>query len=386
MTDKIFEILKEEEERVKKTYNLIASENLPSKNVLKALGHMINFKYAEGNVAKRYYCGNKNIDEIEKICKERAKKLFKCKYVNVQPLSGSIMNIALISSILKPKDKILSLSLDCGGHLTHGSPVNFIGKTYKVYNYKVDKETQMIDYEKLRELAIEIKPKLIISGVTSYSKKLRFDKIDKIAKEVWAYHLADISHIAGLIVAGKHNSPIKFADFITTTTHKTLRGVRGGIIMTDRREYEKIIDKIIFPHFQGGPHINIIAANAIAFKEALSIDFKKYIIKVLENTKYLCDKLKEKGLKIVSDGTDNHLFVIDLSKNNVDGRFISEELEKIGIIVNSNSIPFDKANPWRPSGIRIGLALETTKGITLDELDYLANKINEVIIKNEVRE
>ena len=373
----IFNALENEEIRVKNTYNLIASENLPSKEQLKALGHMINFKYTEGKVGRRFYQGNINTDKIEKECIERAKKLFKCKVANVQPLSGAVMNIALISRILKPNDKILAMSLKDGGHLTHGSEVNFIGKNYNVIPYGVN-ENGFLDYEEIERMAIKFKPKLIISGATNYSRKINFQKFSRIAQFVKAYHLADISHIAGLCVTGFHQSPIKYADFVTTTTHKTLRSVRSGIILSNKLQYKNLIDNSIFPHFQGGTHPNIIAAKAIGFKEAMKPSFKNYIRKVLENTKYLCEELKKRYFNIVSNGTDNHMFCIDLKNKGMDGRTFAEKLESKGVIVNANTIPGDTGTPWRPKGIRIGLALETTKGITKKQINDIVRIMEEI--------
>ena len=384
MKDKIFKYLENEEIRVNNNYNLIASENLPSKDCLRALGHLINFKYSEGNVRKRYYQGNINVDLIENECKNRAKKLFKCKYANVQPIGGSAMNLALISFMLNPGDTILSMDLKSGGHLSHGSSVNFVGKTYKIISYGVDKNGK-IDYNELNELAQKFKPRMIISGATCYSRKINFKKIGEIADSVDAFHVSDISHIAGLIVAGFHQSPIKYADFVTTTTHKTLRGVRGGIILSNNDEYKDLINKIIFPHFQGGPHSNIMAANAIALREATLQKFKSYIKKVLENTSYLCNKLKDYGFKIVGGKTENHLILIDLSPLKIDGRRAAELLEKNGIVLNANAIPNDKNSLWRPSGIRLGMALETTKGITKKEIDNISEKIKNLLMSNSLK-
>jgi len=374
----IFNVLKNEEIRVNNTFNLIASENLPSKGQLEALGHMINFKYTEGKVGKRFYQGNINTDKIEKECIERAKKLFKCKVANVQPLSGSIMNIALISRILKPNDKILAMNLNDGPHLSHASEVNFIGKNYNVKYYGVDKDG-LLDYKEIAKIAIKFKPKLIISGATNYSRKINFKKFGKIAQFVKAYHLVDMSHIAGLCVTGFHQSPIKYADFVTTTTHKTLRSVRSGIILSNNIKYKNLIDNCIFPHFQGGTHPNIIAAKAIGFKEAMKPSFRTYIKKVLENTKYMCEELKKRSFKIVSNGTNNHMFCIDLKNKEIDGRTFAEKLEEKGIVVNANPIPNDTGTPWRPDGVRIGLALETTKGITKKQIGYIAEIMGKLV-------
>ncbi len=368
--NKIFTLLKKEEKRLFKNYNLIASENLPSKNIIKALGSYSNVKYSEGYPGKRYYNGNKFIDEIENECIKECKKLFKCKVANVQPLSGAIANIALISNLLKPGDKILSMDLDSGGHLTHGSKVNFIGKTYNVISYPLNDKFE-IDYLKMEKLAIKHKPKLIISGATCYSKKINFKKIGEIAKKCGAYHLADISHIAGLIVTGYHQSPLNYADFVMSTTHKTLRGPRGAIIISNNIKHEKFINRSIFPHFQGGTHQNIIAAKTICFQEAQTKKFNIYIKRILDNTKYVCNKLKENGFNIIGNITENHLFLIDMTNKNIRGHDAANLLEKNNIIVNANMIPNDKNSSFNPSGIRIGLALETSKNISKSKLNII---------------
>jgi len=375
MKDVIFKYLKEQEKKTKNCYNLIASESLASKESLKALGSFINYKYAEGFPGKRYYCGNKWIDKIELECIERAKKLFKCKLVNVQPINGSGMNLALISFLLKPGDKILSMGSNFG-HLSHGSKVNFTGKHYKIFRYDVN-ENGDIDYKELEKLALKIKPKLIISGYSSYYKKIDFRKIWNVCKGVGCLHISDVSHLCGLIAAGYHQSPINYCDFMTSTFHKTMLGVRGGVIMSNNIKYKDVINRCIFPFFQGGMHPNIIAANAIALKHASTNKFKIHIKKVLENTLYLNNKLEELGFKV--SGTQNHLFLVDLSQTRIDGRTFADELEKRNILVNCNLIPNDKRNPWRPSGIRIGLNFETQRGITKKQLDFIANKMLETL-------
>lgn len=376
----IFKTIEQEKKRLDSTYNLIASENLCSPEVLAALGSFINYKYTEGYPGKRYYNGNKYYDELESKAIALAKQLFECKVANVQPLSGAIMNVALISNILKPGDTILTISLENGAHLSHGSPANFVGKTYNIVHFGIDKNG-FIDYKDLENKAKMYKPKLIISGTTAYSRKIDFKKIGEIAKKNKAYHLADISHIAGLVVTGFHQSPIKYADFVTTTTHKTLRSCRGGLILSNNLEYEKLINNSIFPHFQGGSHSNIIAAKAVGFSEALQPNFKTYIKNVLANTKYLCNLLQRKGFKIVSNGTDNHLFVIDFNDENFDGRMFADELEKRDIIVNANTVPGDKGTPFRPKGVRVGLALETTRNITKFQLKLIAEQFELVYNK-----
>lgn len=379
MVYKELTLIEFEKDRLNSTYNFIPSENLPNKYVLQALGSFINYKYTEGYPGKRYYNGNENYDKIENLCIENAKKLFKCKIANVQPLSGSVANIALISNLLKPNDKIVSMSLNSGGHLTHGSPQNFIGKTYKIINYPLDEKFE-INYDLLKEIVKFQKPKLIISGATCYSKKINFKRIGEIASEYGAYHLSDISHIAGLVVTGLHQSPIKYADFVTTTTHKTLKGPRGALIMSNNKEYDKLINTSIFPHFQGGTHPNIIAAKSICFQQAMTKNFRYYMEKVLSDTKYFCERLQDVGFKIVGDTTENHLFLVDLSPLKIDGRTAADLLEEQGIIVNANSIPNDKGTPFRPQGIRLGTALETGRGLTQKDINKIVKIMKETLI------
>ena len=380
MEDELFGIEKVELNRQKNMYNLIASENIPSAEQLRALGSVITNKYSEGYPGKRYYQGNKYIDMIEVECKKRLLKLFDAEdeyAANVQVLSGATANLAVYLAFLNPGDKILALKLDSGAHITHGLPVNFSGKMFDIINYELD-ENGIIDYEYLEKIAMKAQPKLIICGYTAYSRIIDFTKFSDIAKSCGAYLMADISHIAGLIAGGAHPSPVGHADFITSTTHKTLRGIRSAFVMV-KKDYEKKMNSAVFPGIFGGPKNNEIMAKAICFKEAATEEFKTYTFEVIRNTRYVCEQLKLHGLKIVSDGTDNHLFVIDLSEHSLDSKTIAEQLEERGIVVNVNTIPNDKGTPWKPQGIRIGLAFETTKGIDKLGLDFIVGQIVKVI-------
>jgi len=383
MKDKrIKKLIKLESKRLKKSYNLIASENIPSKDVLESLGSWLTVKYSEGEIKKRFYNGNNNIDEIEKECKNRLLKLFNCekKYVaNVQVTSGSIANLCVYLAFLNFGDKILSLDLKSGSHITHGLNVNFSGKFYKIINYNLNK-SNLLDYKEIERIAIKEKPKIIIVGFTNYSRQYSFKKLYRIAKKSSSLLMVDASHIIGIIAAKECPSPIGFCDILTSTTQKTLRGPRSAFILV-KKQYEEQLNKAVFPGCLGGPKNNEIAAKAICFKEASTLKFKSYIKKVLENTKYLCEECKKLGFKIVSGGTDNHLFCIDLSSSNIDGRTFANELEKNGIIVNANTIPNDKGTSFNPQGVRLGCALETSKGITKKELDFIANKMHEILNK-----
>ncbi len=389
---KIYNSMKNELIRQRDTVELIASENFVSPQVMAAAGSWLTNKYSEGYPAKRYYGGNEFIDEIEILAIERAKELFGAEHVNVQAHSGSSANIAAFFSILKLGDKILGMSLDHGGHLTHGSKVNFSGKHYNFISYGVEKETGKIDMEEVRRLAIEEKPKLILAGYSAYSRKIDFAKFREIADEVGAYLMADIAHFAGLIVAGDHESPFPHCDIVTTTTHKTLRGPRGAIIMckTEDRLKEKYspnskknlarkIDSAVFPGNQGGPLDHIVAAKAIAFGEALKPEFKTYIHKVVANSKVLAEELMKYGFKIISDGTDNHLMLIDLTNKNISGKDAETTLDEANITCNKNMVPFDIRSPFDPSGIRIGTAAMTTRGFEAEEFKEVARLMNKVI-------
>jgi len=358
--------------------NLIASENYPSKSVLDACSSIFSTKYAEGYPGARYYEGCEISDEIENLAIKRAKKLFNCEHVNVQAHSGTQANMAVFLATMKPGDNILSMKLDQGGHLSHGSKVNFSGKIYDCNFYGVDRETELIDYNLVEKIALEKNPKIIICGASAYSRIIDFEKFSKIAQKVGAYLLSDVAHISGLIAAKEHPSPVPYSDFVTTTTHKTLRGPRGAMIMC-KSEYSKIIDKSIFPGIQGGPFMNMIAAKAVAFEEASRKDFKEYSSQVVRNAKELSAVISKLGFRIVSGGTDNHQFTIDLSKNNLTGAEISVLLRKIGIIVNKNGIPYDTLPPKITSGIRLGTPALTSRGMKEDQMNILGNLIVEVI-------
>jgi glycine hydroxymethyltransferase len=380
----IYELIFQEKKRETSKILMIASENYASKAVMEAQGSLFTNKYAEGYPGRRYYGGCEHADEVERLAQERAKKLFNVEHVNVQPHSGTQANMAVYFAMLQPGDTIMGMSLPHGGHLSHGSPVNFTGKLYKTVFYGVNKETGYIDMEEVRRLANEHKPKIIITGASAYPRIIDFKAFAEIAKEVGAYLMADIAHIAGLIVTGLHPSPVPYSDFITTTTHKTLRGPRGGIVMC-KADYAKAIDKAVFPGIQGGPLVHVIAAKAVAFQEALSEDFKEYQQKVIKNAKTLAEALKKKGFKLVSDGTDNHLMLVDLTNFNITGKEAEEALDKAGITVNKNTIPFDTKPPTVTSGIRIGTPSVTTRGMGEQEMEEIAEIIERVIknISNE---
>jgi len=380
----IYELIFQEKKRETSKILMIASENYASKAVMEAQGSLFTNKYAEGYPGRRYYGGCEYADEVERLAQERAKKLFNVEHVNVQPHSGTQANMAVYFAMLQPGDTIMGMSLPHGGHLSHGSPVNFTGKLYKTVFYGVNKETGYIDMEEVRRLANEHKPKIIITGASAYPRIIDFKAFAEIAKEVGAYLMADIAHIAGLIVTGLHPSPVPYSDFITTTTHKTLRGPRGGIVMC-KADYAKAIDKAVFPGIQGGPLVHVIAAKAVAFQEALSEDFKEYQQKVIKNAKTLAEALKKKGFKLVSDGTDNHLMLVDLTNFNITGKEAEEALDKAGITVNKNTIPFDTKPPTVTSGMRIGTPSVTTRGMGEQEMEEIAEIIERVIknISNE---
>ncbi|MFH0973164.1 MAG: serine hydroxymethyltransferase, partial [Candidatus Micrarchaeota archaeon] len=344
--------IEKEFERQATVLELIPSENVVSGAVLEALGSVLTNKYSEGYPHKRYYGGNEFIDIVEDIAIERAKKLFGAEHVNVQPYSGSPANMAVYFALLEPGDKLMGMSLAMGGHLTHGHPVNFSGKLYKPVHYGVDKETELIDYDVVRKLALAEKPKIIVSGATAYPRLFDFKRFAEIAEECGAYSMADIAHIAGLIAAGVHPSPFPFTDVVTTTTHKTLRGPRGAMIMC-KQAFAERIDKAVFPGLQGGPHEHAIAGKAVAFAEAAKPEFKEYAKQIVKNAKALADELNALGFRLVSGGTDNHLILIDLTPKNVTGKQAEAALDKAHITVNKNMIPFDSRKPFDPSGIRI---------------------------------
>jgi len=380
----IYSLILKEKKRESGKILMIASENYASKAVMEAQGSLFTNKYAEGYPGRRYYGGCEYADEVERLAQERAKQLFNAEHVNVQPHSGTQANMAVYFAMLQPGDTIMGMSLPHGGHLSHGSPVNFTGKLYKTVFYGVNKDTGYIDMDEVRRLAHEHKPKIIITGASAYPRIIDFKAFAEIAKEVGAYLMADIAHIAGLIATGVHPSPVPYSDFITTTTHKTLRGPRGGVVMC-KAEYAKAIDKAVFPGIQGGPLVHVIAAKAVAFKEALSEEFKEYQKRVVKNAKALAEALKKRGFKLVSDGTDNHLMLVDLTNFNITGKEAEEALDKAGITVNKNTIPFDTKPPTVTSGIRIGTPCVTTRGMTEQEMEEIAEIIERVIknISNE---
>lgn len=387
----IFEAIKNEENRQKYTIELIASENFVSPEVLEAQGSVLTNKYAEGYPGKKYYGGCKYIDVIENLAIERAKKIFKAEHANVQPHSGSQANMAVYFSVLEVGDTILAMNLSHGGHLTHGSPVNFSGRFFNIVPYGVKKDTGRIDYDNLRDLAIKNKPKLIIAGASAYPREIDFSAFKSIADEVGAYLMADIAHIAGLIVAGLHQGAVPYCHFVTTTTHKTLRGPRGGLILC-KEEYGRAIDKTIFPGIQGGPLMHVIAAKAVCFKQAMTPEFINYQKQIVMNAKTLAKKLVELDYNLVSGGTDNHLMLVDLRNKGITGKQAEKALEEAGITVNKNTVPFDPQKPMVTSGIRIGTPAVTTRGMKEKDMSVIAVMMNRVLndtenqkIKDEVR-
>ncbi len=371
----VAKLMDKEKERQERNIELIASENFVSEAVLEAQGSVLTNKYAEGYPGKKYYGGCEYIEQIETIAIERAKRLFGAEHVNVQPHSGSQANMAVYFSVLEPGDTILAMNLAHGGHLSHGSPVNFSGKFYKVVPYGVSKDTNRIDYDEVRKLALEYRPKLIVTGASAYPREIDFEVFSSIAKEVGAYLMADIAHIAGLVVADLHKSPVPYAEFVTTTTHKTLRGPRGAIVIT-RKEYQKLIDKTVFPGIQGGPLMHVIAAKAVAFKEAQTQEFKVYQTQIVKNAKTLADALMRRGFNLVSGGTDNHLMLLDLRNKGITGKEAEAFLESVHITVNKNAIPFDPQKPMITSGVRIGTPAVTTRGMKEEEMDRIAECID----------
>lgn len=396
----IAQTIKDELKREEQGVELIPSENNVSRAVLQAMGSVFTNKYSEGYPHKRYYGGQKFVDVMEDIAIERARELFHAEHVNVQPYSGSPANQAVFFALLNLKDKFLGFSLTSGGHLTHGSPVNFSGKNYTCVSYDVEKESELLDMDIIRKLAIKEKPKMIISGLTAYPRKIDFKAFQEIAEEVDAYHMSDIAHIAGLVAAGEHESPVPVADVVTTTTHKTLRGPRGAIIMCkeEDRLHEKyhsemknkddsakklsqLIDSAVFPGLQGGPHDHINAAKAVAFGEALLPEFKDYARQIVRNAKAMADELMSLGIKLVTNGTDNHLLLIDLRQDGLtgEGKFIQNALDEAGITVNKNTVPYEPASPFNPSGLRLGTPAVTTRGMEESEMRVIADGIAKVI-------
>ncbi|TXD37846.1 serine hydroxymethyltransferase [Lujinxingia vulgaris] len=374
----VFEILEAEDQRQHTTVRLIASENYTSKAVMEATGSRLTNKYSEGYPGKRYYQGQENTDRIERLACERAKSLFGAEHVNIQPYSGSPANLAVFYAMLEPGDKVLGMGLPFGGHLTHGWKVSFSGRFYDAHAYAVDPTTEQIDYDAVARQAREVRPKMLICGASAYPRTIDFQRFAEIAREVDAVLLADIAHIAGLVAAGVHPSPIDVADVVTTTTHKTLRGPRGGMIMC-KAEHAKAIDRAVFPGLQGGPHMNAVAAAAVAFGEANTDDFKAYAQQVVDNARALAEGLLTHGLRLVTGGTDNHLVLLDLTPRELGGRAAATALEKAGVVVNSNSIPFDKRKPFDPSGIRIGTAAVTTRGMDQGAMGQIAGFIGRAL-------
>lgn len=361
--------------RQRSKIELIASENFVSERVMEANGTPLTNKYAEGYPGKRYYGGCEWVDKAENLAIERAKEIFGAGYANVQPHSGAQANMAVFFALLTPGDTVLSMSLAHGGHLSHGSPVNMSGKYFHIVPYGVSEEDQRIDYEEVRRLALEHKPKLILAGASAYPRAIDFEKFSEIAKEAGAYLMVDMAHIAGLVAAGLHQSPIPYADVVTTTTHKTLRGPRGGLILTKDPEFGKQFNKAIFPGIQGGPLMHTIAAKAVCFKEALSPEFKEYQTQIIKNAAALAEGLISEGFQLVSGGTDNHLILLDLTSTGVTGKDAEHLLDEVGITVNKNAIPFDQRSPFITSGIRLGTPAATTRGFKEDDMHEIARLI-----------
>ncbi len=380
----IYDVIHRELKRQEEKLELIASENAVSKAVLEAQGSVLTNKYAEGYPGRRYYGGCEYIDEAEELARSRAKQLFNSRFANVQPHSGSQANMGVYFAVLKPGDIIMGMDLSHGGHLTHGSPVNFSGIFFNVVHYGVDKVTEQIDYDQLAIQVKEVKPKMLVAGASAYPRILDFKKLREIADSVGAYLMVDMAHIAGLVATGLHPNPCEFAHFVTTTTHKTLRGPRGGMILTNDPELSKLVNKTIFPGIQGGPLMHVIAAKAVAFKEALSDEFKIYQKKILQNAQILAKSLKEEGFRIVSNGTDNHLMLVDVTSKGVTGKEAETMLDDAHITCNKNTIPFDPNPPTVASGIRLGTPQLTTRGMGESEMKIIASLINKVLTgKNE---
>ena len=380
--EEVYALMEKELNRQQKGIELIASENFASEAVMEAMGSYLTNKYAEGYPGKIYYGGCYVVDEIEDIARNRAKELFGAEHANVQPHAGSQANMAVYFTILKPGDTVLGMDLSHGGHLTHGSPVNFSGRLFNFVSYGVDKETERINYDEVRKIALECKPKLIVAGASAYARIIDFKKFREIADEVGAYFMVDMAHIAGLVAAGLHPSPVPYADFVTSTTHKTLRGPRGGLILC-KEKYAKDLDKNIFPGMQGGPLMHVIAGKAVCFKEALDPSFKKYMTKVVNNCRVLGEELVNRGFKLVSDGTDNHLILVDLNNKDVTGKEVENLLDTIGVTVNKNTVPNETRSPFVTSGIRIGTAAVTTRGFEEEDMKVIAEIIDEAIQNRE---
>lgn len=379
---KVYEVIEKEHQRQENNIELIASENFTSKSVMEAMGSYLTNKYAEGYPGKRYYGGCHVVDVVEDLARDRVKEIFGAEHANVQPHSGAQANMTVYFAVLKPGDTILGMDLTHGGHLTHGSPVNFSGKIYNVVSYGVNKETERIDYEELRKIALKNKPKLIVAGASAYPRIIDFKKFREVADEVGAYLMVDMAHIAGLVAGGLHPSPVPYADFVTTTTHKTLRGPRGGVVLC-KEKYAKDIDKALFPGTQGGPLMHVIAGKAVCFGEALKPEFKEYAAQIVKNAAVLADELTKYGFRLVSGGTDNHLILLDLNNKDITGKDAEKLLDTIGITANKNTIPFETRSPFITSGLRIGTAAVTTRGFKEEEMKEIAYLINYVIENRE---
>ena len=371
----VFEAIGKELGRQRSKLELIASENIVSKAVMEAQGSVLTNKYAEGYPGKRYYGGCEHVDVVEQLAIDRAKELFGAEYVNVQSHSGAQANMAVFFALLTPGDTVMGMNLTDGGHLTHGSPVNMSGKYFKIVPYGVSAETEMLDYDEIQTIAEECRPKLIVAGASAYARTIDFERMAEIAHSVGAYLMVDMAHIAGLVAAGLHPSPLPFADVVTTTTHKTLRGPRGGMILCKDEEFGRQFNKAIFPGIQGGPLMHVIAAKAVALKEALSPEFKEYARQVVKNAKVLADTLQADGFRIVSGGTDNHLMLVDLTSKKITGKLAQNLLDEVGITANKNTIPFEKLSPFTTSGLRLGSPALTTRGFKEEDMKEVADII-----------
>ncbi len=388
----VAEAIFNETERQAQTLELIASENFVSEAVLEAMGSVFTNKYAEGYPAKRYYGGCEFVDVVESLAIDRAKQLFGAEHANVQPHSGTQANMAAYLAVLKPGDKILGMNLAHGGHLTHGSPLNFSGKFFQVVAYGVHPETEQIDYDALDELAERERPKMIVAGASAYSRIIHFDRMSEIAKKVGAFLMVDMAHIAGLVAAGLHPNPVPYSDFVTSTTHKTLRGPRGGLILC-KEEHRKALDKYVFPGVQGGPLVHIIAAKAVCFQEALGPEFKSYQEQIVKNAKVLAQTIAANGFRLVSGGTDNHLFLVDVFSKKITGKQAQESLEHAAITINKNAIPFDTNPPMVASGIRVGTPAVTTRGMKEPEMEQIGewmatvlDRVEDEAIQRDIRQ
>lgn len=375
----VFDIIRKEEDRQEYGIELIASENFVSKEVMEAAGSVLTNKYAEGYPGKRYYGGCKFVDEMEDLAIERVKEIFGSKYVNVQAHSGSQANMAVYMALVEPKDKVMGMALDAGGHLTHGLHINFSGMLYDIVSYGVNSETEMLDYDEIERIALEEKPKMIIAGASAYPRAIDFKRFREIADKVGAYLFVDMAHIAGLVAVGEHQNPVEYAHVVTSTTHKTLRGPRGGLILTNDEEIAKKIDKVIFPGIQGGPLMHVIAAKTVAFGEALQPEYKEYQQQVVKNAKALAKGLIDRGFRIVSGGTDNHLLLVDLRSKGLTGKVAEKLLVDAEITCNKNGIPNDPEKPWITSGVRLGTPAVTTRGMKEKEMDIIAELIAKVL-------